>query len=80
MLSAQGAAAPGGAKSYLDDGKLKHGFALLAFPEQYGVSGIMTFIVNQQGRVYEKDLGANTSQSAYQLQQYNPDKSWKPVQ
>jgi len=50
LLSAQGAAAPGGAKSYLDDGKLKHGFALLAFPAQYGVSGIMTFIVNQQGQ------------------------------
>ncbi|PYY13764.1 MAG: hypothetical protein DMG61_12220 [Acidobacteria bacterium] len=50
LLSAQGAAAPGGAKSYLDDGKLKHGFALLAFPEQYGVSGIMTFIVKQQGQ------------------------------
>ena len=79
LLSAQGAAAPNGAKSYLEGSKLKHGFALLAFPAEYGVSGIMTFIVNQQGRVYEKDFGANTAQSAYELQQYNPDKSWKTV-
>jgi len=80
LLTAQGAAAPGGARSYLEDGKLKHGFALLAFPAEYRVSGIMTFVVSQQGRVYERDLGANTSQVAYQLREYNPDKSWRLVQ
>jgi len=80
LLTAQGASAPGGARSYLENGKLKHGFALLAFPAEYRVSGIMTFIVSQQGRVYQRDLGANTSQVAYQLQEYNPDKSWKLVQ
>ncbi|HWY67017.1 MAG TPA: DUF2950 domain-containing protein [Terriglobales bacterium] len=80
LLKAQGASAPGGAKNYLDDGKLKYGFALLAFPAEYGVSGIMTFIVSQQGRVYQRDLGKNTSQTAYQIQEYNPDKSWKLVQ
>jgi len=80
LITSQGAAAPGGAKSYLEDGRLKRGFALLAFPAEYRVSGIMTFIVSQQGRVYQRDFGANTSQIAYQLQEYNPDKSWKLVQ
>lgn len=79
LLTAQGLAAPGGAKSYLEDGKLKHGFALLAFPAEYRVSGIMTFIVSQQGKVYERDLGENTAQTANQMQEYNPDKSWKLV-
>ena len=80
VLNSQGAAAPGGAKNYVENGKLRHGFALLAFPAEYRVSGIMTFIVSQQGRVSEWDLGANTSQVAYQLQEYNPDKSWKLAQ
>ena len=65
--------------SYLEDGKLKHGFALVAFPAEYRVSGIMTFIVNQQGRVYQRDLGENTVQIAAQMREYNPDKSWKVV-
>lgn len=79
LLTAQGSAAPGGAKSYLVDGQLKRGFALLAFPAEYRNSGVMTFIVNQQGKLYQRDLGDNTAQVAYQVQEYNPDKSWKPV-
>jgi DUF2950 family protein len=79
VLTAQGPGAPGAAMSYLEDGKLKHGFALVAFPAEYRVSGIMTFIVNQQGRVYQRDLGENTVQIAAQMREYNPDKSWKLV-
>jgi hypothetical protein len=53
------------------------GFALLAWPAEYGDSGIMTFMVNQQGRVYQKDLGANTAKLAQDITAYNPDASWR---
>jgi Protein of unknown function (DUF2950) len=56
------------------------GFALVAFPAEYGVSGIKIFIVNHQGVVYEKDLGANTASVAGQMTKFNPDKTWKPVE
>jgi len=79
LLTAQGANAPGGAKNYLEDGKMKHGFALVAFPAEYRVSGIMTFIVSHEGQVYQRDLGEKTIQAAYQLREYNPDKSWAVV-
>jgi hypothetical protein len=79
LLAGQGPAAPGGAKSYVIDGKLKAGFAVLAFPANYGSSGIMTFIVNQQGIVYQKDLGENTNQAVLQIKDYNPDSSWTRV-
>jgi DUF2950 family protein len=55
------------------------GFALVAFPARYDSSGIMTFIVNQQGCVYQKDLGPNTEAIAMAMTEYNPDLSWKPV-
>jgi hypothetical protein len=79
ILKAQGPAAPGGAKSYEVDGKLTGGFALVAFPAEYRNSGVMTFIVNQQGRVYQKDLGEQTAELANAMTEFNPDKSWTLV-
>jgi len=79
VLKAQGPAAPGGAMSYEVDGKLKRGFALVAYPAQYRNSGVMTFIVNQKGQVYQKDLGEQTSDLAKSMTEYNPDKTWSPV-
>ena len=55
------------------------GFALVAYPAVYGSSGVMTFVVNQHGSVYEKDLGRNTSSLAAKISEYNPDGSWEPV-
>ena len=54
------------------------GFALVAWPAEYGESGVMTFIVNQQGRVYQRDLGAKTLKTARKLKEYDPDKDWRP--
>jgi hypothetical protein len=68
-----------GAKSYLADGQLAQGVALVAFPAQYRASGVMTFIINQNGVVYQKDLGDNTTHVAEAMTEYNPDKSWKKV-
>ena len=80
VLEAQGEHAPGGARSYLDEaGKLGHGFAVIAWPEDYGSSGVMTFQVNQIGIVFEKDLGAGTAAAAEQIARYDPDPSWDPV-
>ena len=79
ILTAQGSAASGGAKSYLVNGELSGGFALVAWPAQYDGSGIMTFLVNQDGVVHQKDLGAQTSKAADALTAYNPDASWSLV-
>jgi hypothetical protein len=79
-LKAQGAAAPGGAKSYLVDGALKGGVALVAYPAQYKVSGVMTFIINQDDVVYQKDLGENTTEAAKAITEYDPDSSWTKVE
>jgi hypothetical protein len=79
ILTAQGKDAPGGAKEYLKDGKMTGGFALVAWPAQCGVSGIMTFQVNQAGIVFEKDLGPKTAEAANALEQFNPDTTWKPA-
>jgi Protein of unknown function (DUF2950) len=79
ILKAQGAAAKGGAKSYLSDGKLTGGVALVAYPAQYKASGVMTFIINQRGVVYQKDLGENTLDLAAAMTEYNPDSTWKKV-
>ncbi len=76
ILTAQGPAAPGGKKSYIVNGELSGGFALLAYPAQYGSSGVMTFLINQDGTVYEKDLGRDTATQAVSLTEYNPDESW----
>src|SRR5262245_3994072 len=80
ILTAQGAAASGGAKSYLANGDLSGGFALVAWPADYDLTGIMTFIVNQDGIVYEKDLGADTAAIAGKMSDYNPDESWHRVE
>ncbi len=80
ILTAQGPDAPGGAYEYVVEGKLLGGFALVAFPARYGVSGIMTFLVNHQGTVYEKDLGPDTGSLARAMQTYNPDATWRPVE
>src|SRR5262249_7666545 len=79
ILTGQGKAAPGGAHSYLVDGKLVGGFALVAYPADYGRSGVMTFIVSKDDRVYEKDLGAKTEALASAMKSYDRDASWKPV-
>ena len=76
LLTAQGPGAPGGAKSYLVDGALTGGFAAVAWPAEYRVSGVMTFIVGQDGVVYQKDLGDNTETTAKNLAVYDPDASW----
>jgi Protein of unknown function (DUF2950) len=79
ILIKQGPAAKGGARSYLVDGKLTKGFAFVAYPAEYRNSGVMTFIVNQSGIVYEKDLGAKTEELASAMQEYNPDSTWNRV-
>jgi hypothetical protein len=78
-LKAQGSAAKGGAMSYLVDGQLKNGVGLIAFPAQYKSSGVMTFIINQNGVVYQKDLGEKTSDLAKAITEFNPDSTWKKV-
>jgi hypothetical protein len=80
ILTAQGPDAPGGAKSYVANGQLSGGFALVAWPAQYDVTGITTFVVNQDGVVREKDLGPETDATVKSMPHYNPDASWPPVQ
>jgi len=80
ILTAQGASAPGGQKSYVANGDMRGGFALVAYPALYGSSGVMTFVVNQDGSVYEKDLGKDTSALAANMTEYNPDSSWERVE
>jgi hypothetical protein len=77
LLTKQGKNAPGGAYDYVAKGKLIGGFAVVAYPARYGVSGVMTFIVNQNGVVYQKDLGDNTAAIAAAMTTFNPDSSWK---
>jgi hypothetical protein len=79
VLTMQGPSAPGGEKNYVKDGNLVDGFALAAYPENWGKSGIMTFIVNQDGNIYQRDLGEKTSDLAAALTQYDPDGSWTLV-
>jgi hypothetical protein len=80
ILTAQGAAAPGGKKSYVKNGEMKSGFALLAYPAKYAYSGVMSFVVGQDGVVYQSDLGEDTATKALSLTEYNPDASWTAVQ
>ena len=79
ILGAQGRAAKGGAKQYIVKGKMTGGFALVAWPAQYDVSGVMTFIVNQDGIVSQKDLGPESDAAARKMTSYNPDASWQQV-
>jgi hypothetical protein len=80
ILTAQGEAASGGARSYVQNGDMVGGFALVAYPAEYGDSGIMTFVVNQDGIVYEKDLGERTEELARAMTEYSPDASWEPAE
>ena len=79
ILTRQGPAAQGGVQDYVVKGKMIGGFGLVAWPAEYGNSGVMTFIVNHNGTVYEKDLGPRTAQVAANMTAYNPDDSWKKV-
>lgn len=80
ILTAQGDKAKGGAKSYLMNGKLTKGFAVIASPVAYRDSGVMTFILSREGVVYERDLGPNTAALAASINEYNPSHDWKPVE
>ena len=80
ILKTQGTHAPGGKFSYVINGNMIAGYAFIAYPDKWGSSGVMTFIVNQQGRVYEKDLGPQTIDLATAITEYDPDPTWKLVQ
>ena len=80
ILTKQGPAAKGGPKNYLVAGQLVRGFAFLAYPAQYRNSGVMTFLVNQDGLVFQKDLGPDTRSAAESITEYNPDHSWSRVE
>ena len=77
VLTAQGRHASGGARSYIEGGHMVHGFALVAFPARYGDFGVMTFIVDEAGVVFEKNLGPATDRTARVMSQFDPDLSWK---
>jgi hypothetical protein len=78
-LTRQGKNAPGGKYNYLINGNMVGGFALVAFPSNWGKSGVMTFIVNQQGKVYQKNLGPDTLKTVQGVDTYDPDETWTPV-
>ncbi len=80
ILKGQGPNGPGGAYSYVINGHMVAGYALVAWPAEYGVSGVMTFIVNQNETVYQKDLGLRTGELAKAMTLYNPDRTWKRAQ
>ena len=80
ILKEQGKNAPGGQYGYVVNGKMILGYALLAYPASYGSSGIMTFIVNQDDVVYQKDLGKNTAKIVESITKYNPDKTWTKIE
>ena len=79
LLYAQGPNANGGAREYFKDGLLTEGFAVIAWPADYGASGVMTFIVSQDGVVFQKDLGEDTATAAQAIQAFDPDSSWVAV-
>jgi len=80
ILTSQGKHAPGGAKSYITDGKMTGGFAFVAYPAEYRSSGVETFLVSTDGVVYEKDLGKNTEAIAGSMKQFNPDSTWRTAE
>jgi len=80
ILTQQGASAPGGAMSYIVKGKMIGGFALIAYPAEYDNSGVMTFVVNHAGTVYQKDLGDLTEVIAKRVKSFDPDQTWKKVE
>jgi hypothetical protein len=80
VLTRRGKYAPGGAKSYIVNGKMTDGFAFVAYPAEYRSSGVMTFIVNQDGVVYQKDLGRKTNALGKAMQEYSPDSGWRKAE
>lgn len=80
LLTRQGPAAKGGARDYKANGVMNHGVAYVAYPAVYRTSGVMTFIINQDGRAFEKDLGPDTAKVAAAMSEYNPDKTWMPAE
>ncbi len=80
VLTRQGSNVPGGRYNYVINGNMIAGFAMVAFPAEYGNTGIMTFLVSHHGKVYQKDLGAKTRTIAEAMKEYNPDKTWKEVE
>jgi hypothetical protein len=79
MLKGQGSHAPGGAKEYVADGKMSGGFAFVAYPAEYGNSGVMTFIIDQDGVLLQKDLGKTTNETATAMTEFDPDNTWTVV-
>jgi hypothetical protein len=79
MLDKQGSHASSGAKDYIVKGQMTNGFALVAFPAEYGVTGVMTFVVNQDGVIYQKDLGESTERAEAGINEFDPDQSWSAV-
>ncbi len=80
ILKSQGPYAPGGKYGYIINGNMIAGYALIAYPDKWGNSGVMTFIINQQGRVYQKNLGPDTAKIAAAITEYDPDPTWKLVE
>src|SRR5271157_3076417 len=80
ILTRQGKNGPGGTKNYIVNGKMSEGFAFVAYPAEYGSSGVMTFIVSQDGIVYERDLGKKTDVLAKAIKEYNPNSSWQKAE
>lgn len=78
ILTRQGSNVPGGKYDYVINGNMIAGFALVAFPAKYGSSGVMTFVVNNQGKIYQKDLGPKTAEIVEKMKEYNPDSTWEP--
>ena len=79
VLTRQGPSAPGGKLDYIVKGKMIGGFGLVAYPAEYGNSGVMTFLVNHAGTVYQKDLGPRTVELATSMTSFDPDKTWQKV-
>jgi len=79
ILTRQGKSAPGGSYNYIINGRMIAGFAMLAYPAEYGVTGVMTFIVNHNGKVYEKNLGKNSATIGAKMTAFDPSSGWKPV-
>jgi hypothetical protein len=79
IIKAQGKDAPGGAYDYVIGNRMRGGFALVAWPIQYGETGVMSFIVSHDGKVYEKDLGPRSDAAARAMARFNPDSTWRKV-
>jgi hypothetical protein len=79
ILTRQGASAPGGTYSYLINGRMIAGFAMVAYPAEYGNSGVMTFIVNQYGKIFQKDLGKQSAQVGAAMTAFDPGSGWTEV-